>query len=322
MRKSVICILVLLFVLSFFSFWDGLGTAYASGLSYHVRPGDTFWLLSQRFDVSTVQIKSASNYWQDNLMVGQRLVIPVSGGNTAGGKTIYTVQRGDSLWAISNRYGTNVNTLMSLNNLSSSVINIGDILVISQSNQTPDDTSYTQHTVRSGDTLWRLSQQYGTTVNAIMSLNNLQSSYLRIGQVLKIPGTSTPSDPSPSNPRVSLSASEMRTLAQMIEAEAGGEPVLGQVAVGAVIINRIKSPQFPNTLHGVLYEHRQFESILNGWFYQVTGDRSLDAARRAVSGEDPSKGSLYFFNPAGVPSNSWMWTREILVEIGGHVFGI
>ena len=113
----------------------------------------------------------------------------------------------------------------------------------------------------------------------------------------------------------------MRLLARIIEAEAGGESILGQVAVGAVVMNRVRSPQFPNTLSGVLYQSLAFESVSNGYFHKVTGTRYMEVARRAMAGEDPTRGALFFYNPVGVTSQ-WILSRKVLCVIGNHRFAI
>ncbi len=108
---------------------------------------------------------------------------PGSGSGTGSGIVEYTVKPGDSLWQIARRYGTTVNAIKSLNGLTSDLLNIGQVLKIPTSQTSP----YTEYTVQSGDTLWLLAKRYGTTVDAIMSLNGLTSDALSIGQVLKIP---------------------------------------------------------------------------------------------------------------------------------------
>lgn len=110
--------------------------------------------------------------------------VPSPGPTPAPGTVNYTVQAGDSLWLIANRFGTTVDTLMRLNGLTTDLLRIGQVLKI-PSSQTP---SYTEYTVRPGDSLWRIANRYGTTVDAIMRLNGLTTDLLSIGQVLRIPG--------------------------------------------------------------------------------------------------------------------------------------
>lgn len=111
-------------------------------------------------------------------------------------------------------------------------------------------------------------------------------------------------------------------LARVIRAEAEAEPYTGQVAVGAVILNRIQDPDFPNTLAGVIYEPRAFESVSNGMVNRPPTESARKAANAALSGWDPSGGALFFFNPAKVGAKSYVWTRKIIQRIGKHAFAI
>jgi len=109
-------------------------------------------------------------------------------------------------------------------------------------------------------------------------------------------------------------------LARVVAAEATGEPFAGQVAVAAVILNRVRHPQFPNTLSGVIYQPHAFESVSNGLIWRRTPSaEAYRAAEQALNGWDPSWGALYFWNPSK-PVSPWVWTRQIIVRIGNHVF--
>jgi len=115
---------------------------------------------------------------------------------------------------------------------------------------------------------------------------------------------------------------DVELLARVIRAEAEAEPYTGQVAVGAVILNRVQDPDFPNTLAGVIYEPRAFESVSNGMVNRPPTESARKAANAALSGWDPSGGALFFFNPAKVGAKSYVWTRKIIQRIGKHVFAI
>lgn len=108
-------------------------------------------------------------------------------------------------------------------------------------------------------------------------------------------------------------------LARLISAEARGEPYVGQVAVGAVVINRIDHPSFPNSLSGVIYQSGAFSCLDDGQFNQPISDSAFRAAREALNGSDPSGGAIYYFNPATATS-SWIWSRPLLTVIGNHRF--
>ncbi len=108
-------------------------------------------------------------------------------------------------------------------------------------------------------------------------------------------------------------------LARVVNGEAANEPYLGKVAVAAVILNRVESDQFPNTLAGVIYQPNAFESITNGVANAAPSDESVRAAQDAMNGWDPTQGALFFWNPAK-PVSKWIWSRPIVTQIGAHVF--
>lgn len=108
-------------------------------------------------------------------------------------------------------------------------------------------------------------------------------------------------------------------LARLISAEARGEPYQGQVAVGAVVLNRIDHPSFPNTLSGVIYQRGAFTCLSDGQFDQPIADSAYQAARDALNGADPTGGAIYYFNPATATSK-WIWSRPVLLIIGKHRF--
>ena len=108
-------------------------------------------------------------------------------------------------------------------------------------------------------------------------------------------------------------------LARVISAEARGEPYSGQVAVGAVILNRVEHPSFPNTIAGVVYQPGAFTCMVDGQIDQPVAESSVRAARDALNGADPSGGAIYYFNPATATS-AWIWSRPLIKTIGKHRF--
>ena len=108
-------------------------------------------------------------------------------------------------------------------------------------------------------------------------------------------------------------------LARAISGEARGEPYEGQVAVGAVILNRVNSSKFPNTLAGVIYQSGAFDSVKDGQINMEPTSAALKAAQDALSGWDPTGGCIYFFNPS-TSTSKWIWSRPIVRTIGKHCF--
>ena len=112
-------------------------------------------------------------------------------------------------------------------------------------------------------------------------------------------------------------------LARLINCEARGERYIGQVAVGAVILNRVKSPKFPNTIAGVIYQNNQFSSVKDGQFDVAIeeGSTVYKAAQEAMNGSDPTGGALYFYNPSKTKSK-WLFSLETTTTIGKHNFAL
>ena len=108
-------------------------------------------------------------------------------------------------------------------------------------------------------------------------------------------------------------------LARVISAEARGEPYEGQVAVGAVILNRVEHPSFPSTVAGVVYQPGAFSCMLDGQINQPVAESCVRAAQEALNGSDPSGGAIYYFNPSTATS-SWIWSRPLIKVIGKHRF--
>ena len=116
-----------------------------------------------------------------------------------------------------------------------------------------------------------------------------------------------------------FSSSDYDLLARIISAEARGEPYSGQVAVGAVILNRIEHPSFPDTLSGVVYQKGAFSCLNDGQFYEEVSDSAYRAALDAINGLDPSGGAIYYYNPKK-STNKWIFSRPIITVIGNHRF--
>ncbi len=220
----------------------------------------------------------------------------------------HTVVAGDTLWLLSQRYGTTVTAIQQANGISGHTIYPGQDLTIPPT-----------HRVVRGDTLWLLSQRYGTTVAAIQQANGISGYTIYPGQNLAVPQASSRAG----GVRVHLQSWEMDLLARLISAEAQGEPYSGQVAVGAVVLNRMQSSSFPNTLYGVIYEvsggYYQFCPVRVGSIHWPASASARSAARDAVQGWDPSNGALYFWNWRTV-TNAWLWARPHTVTIGNHRF--
>lgn len=129
-----------------------------------------------------------------------------------------------------------------------------------------------------------------------------------------LPSGSKPASSNTSNANVDL-------LARIIYGEARGEPYTGMVAVGAVVLNRVRDSRFPKTIAGVIYQAGAFDAVADGQINLTPSTQAYNAARDALNGWDPTYGCVYYWNPATATS-SWIWSRTIKLTIGKHVFGV
>ena len=148
--------------------------------TYIVQKGDSLWSIANKFNMTVSELKNLNNLTNNLLSIGQVLKIKDSSNN---GETTYTVQKGDSLWVIANKYDITTEELKSYNNLTSNLLSIGQVLKIPQGKTSTENI----YTVKKGDSLWTIANRYNTTVEKIKILNNLTSNLLSIGQQLKIP---------------------------------------------------------------------------------------------------------------------------------------
>ena len=151
----------------------------------------------------------------------------------------------------------------------------------------------------------KFQQKNGLTVDGIAGTKTLNAMGIM---------TSSSSGGSSSN-----NSSNVTLLAKAIYGEARGEPYAGQVAVGAVIMNRVKSSKFPNTISGVIYQSGAFDAVSDGQINLNPDSTAKKAAQDALNGWDPSYGAIYYFNPS-TATNKWIWSRPLTVKIGKHRF--
>jgi spore germination cell wall hydrolase CwlJ-like protein len=217
----------------------------------------------------------------------------------------YSVSPGDSLYKLGNLFNIPVSTIMTNNKLSSSTIYVDQKLNILSS----------CYTIKSGDTLYSISKKFQVPIANIQKINNISNDTIFAGQNIYLPaGLDTVSS--------AYSASDISLLSRLINAEAGGEPYEAQVAVGAVVMNRVKSADFPNSISGVINEqingYYQFTPVLNGYINNPASQSSINAAYAAINGNDPTNGALFYFDNS--TTNSWLWSLPISIEIDKMVF--
>lgn len=161
--------------------------------TYVVQRGDSLYSIAQKFNTTVDKLKELNNLTSNNLSIGQVLVISEEQGSSPSDDyIIYTVKRGDSLWNIARDFDTTVDAIIDLNNLGTTALSVGQTLKIPQKTE-----SSLTYTVKSGDSLWKIANSFGVTVDSIIQTNNLSSTTLSIGQQLIIPGASTTPEPTP-----------------------------------------------------------------------------------------------------------------------------
>lgn len=167
----------------------------------------------------------------------------------------------------------------------------------------------------SGDVDGVYGPQTTEAVKAFQRKNGLTPDGVAGPATLRALGMSTTGGDTPA----SSQQNSVDLLARVISAEARGEPYSGQVAVGAVILNRVEHPSFPNTIAGVVYQPRAFTCMDDGQFNEPVADSAYRAAREALGGADPSGGAIYYFNP-DTATSAWIWSRPLITVIGKHRF--
>lgn len=224
----------------------------------------------------------------------------------------YTVVKGDTLYKLGKLFNTTASSLIKDNDLNTTTINIGQVLNV------PCET----YTVHKNDTLYLISKKYDISLDSLRKANNIYTNYIYIGQILNIP--IKPDDTSITDNNISntYSAEDLDLLSRLITAEAQIESYDTKIAVGAVVLNRVKSSSFPNTISEVIYQnidgYYQFTPVLNGWINKPAGSDSIKAAKEVLNGVDPTNGALFFFESN--IDNTWLLSREVSTIIDNMTF--
>ncbi len=243
---------------------------------------------------------------------------------TFGIAQVHTVNKGDTIYKISQWYNVNQFALRYNNNLWTDIINIGQQLDIP-----------VQYTVRKWDNLYLVGKKFGADVGGIRGINQLNSDTIYPGQVLYIPykshnytawawgASAQDNNYTVSRGDAPISMSNFDLLARIITAESDSESYTTQVAVGATILNRVDSSLFPDSIPSVVYQvdqagKYQFEPVLNGWINNPASESGKMAARDALNGLDPTNGALYFFE-SWVP-NKFLQSRPVSTVMDAFTF--
>lgn len=298
--------------------WEGAAMAQ----TYYVRAGDSLYTIATRFGMSPGQLQASNGLQSNYIYPGQALNIPGGSSTSASSSSHYTVAPGDTVYLIAKKYGVSMDALRQANHLTGDQILPGQALTIPAAGSSGSGTS-NKYTVKSNDSLYLIAQRYGTTVDALKKANGLPGNSLTVGQVLVIPAGSG-SIPTSTSGCITLNTSDTELLARLVSAESSGEPFEGQVAVAASVLNRLRDPRYPKTIHDIIYQvvngvYYQYSPVLDGRINAPAVSSAYQAVALALNGWDPSLGALGFYNPAKT-SNTWVSSLPPTITIGDHVF--
>lgn len=195
-----------------------------------------------------------------------------------------------------------------MNKMKKFIITAGLMVSFSAFTMTNPSEAATIHKVQSGETYWKIAKGFGVPLNHLMEANHNTALYTGENMVI---------------PNASMSMADKDLMARLVHAEAVGEPYAGKVAVATVILNRVKSPDFPNSIREVIYQisngHYAFTPVQNGQINQPADDASKRAVNEAIALSENGTGSLFFYNPK-TSISSWILSRPVTVTIGNHRF--
>ncbi len=224
----------------------------------------------------------------------------------------YKIVTNDTLYTISRLFNTSVNKLMSDNKLSSANIYPGQVLNV------PAQI----YTVKQGDTLYLIAKSKGISLSSLQKANNKWNNLIVPGQKLLLPGVTSSAAAPAQDTVIRYTTAEVDLLARLITAEARGESYEAMVGVGAVVVNRVQSSEWPNSITAVINHvsggYQQFTPVKNGQINTPATSGAIRAAWAALYGKDPSKGAIFYFDDSS--TNQWLWSKPITARIDHMVF--
>ncbi len=258
------------------------------------------------------------------------LILSITISSTTASAADYTILKNDTLYKIGRLFDTPVKTIKSDNNLKTNTLYPGQVI----------DVKAKTYKVRKGDTLFLIAKKSNVNVASLRRANNKWNDKLKPGQKLILPASkstsktkkasvkastfSTKAKTYASNSKavISYTQKELDLLARLITAEATGQPYNAMVGVGAVVVNRVQSPDWPNTITKVINhvagDYYQFTPVKNGYINKPASQTAIKAAKAALNGSDPSKGAMFYFD--NTSTNAWLWSKPITARYGIMVF--
>lgn len=308
-QKKSIIIFTILSILLLTLVSTGLATPQFK-LYYQVQPGDALIKIARDFGTTVEKLKAANDLEDKFIEAGEEIIIPQKQNSSQKAKEDYDSNLLEDLYKDE------------FNNYKLDGSNERKVIIKISKDSTEDvDVSNLRtldYYIKSGDTLYELASEFNTSVAVIKKLNGLDDTdVIRVGDKITLPiNNLTPKQVISKT----ISQQELDLLARLISGEARGEPFVGQVAVGAVVLNRVLSDKFPDSIRDVIYQSGQFTCVSDGQINISPKWQAYRAAKSALTGKDPSRGALYFYNPKTAKTMWWLSTRRTLVKIGDHLF--
>lgn len=256
------------------------------------------------------------------------VVLSITLSSTSAFAADYTILKNDSLYKIGRLFDTPVSTIKSNNHMKSNNIHPGQVI----------DIKAKSYKVKKGDTLFKIAKKNKVTLASLRHANNKWNNSVKPGQKLLLPAKKaaaakaavktstlamkTSSVTASSEAVIPYTQKELDLLARLITAEATGQPYNAMVGVGSVVVNRVQSPEWPDTITKVINHvaggYYQFTPVKNGYIKKPASETAIKAAKAALKGSDPSYGAMFYFDDT--TTNEWLWSKPITARYGIMVF--
>lgn len=289
----------------------------AIAAEYTVKTNDTLWGISNKHHISVSDLKNWNGLKSNLIHPGQILKISEEKNEEV---VVHTIKKGEYLNSIANKYGVSVESILKINPsiTNRNLIRMGQNITILSSEEEklpllgidkPEESEVstsgiTIHTIKSGEYLSLISKRYNVELNTLLAFNPQikNANFVKVGDEVNVPNE------------------ELVMLSKIIYLEARGESFEGMVAVGNVVMNRVKGSSFPNTVEGVLYQKGQFTPVMNGKINSTTpNQQTAKAAVESYNGNNLVKDAIFFFAPTKT-NEEYINGRKVVVTIGNHTF--
>lgn len=293
MKKNIIKSILLTTSLTIGLSFSVSSEAYAA--TYKTVSGDSLYKISRLFNTTVGNLMDDNNLRNYNLSIGQELYVPCQ---------VYSVQKGDTLYLISKKFNIELTDLRRANNIYTNYIDIGQVLNIPKTfaAKTAAEPAAAQISAPPAVTVAEVSKPAVETVEAVPTT------------VEAVPETKVET--------VSYTAEDLDILSRLIMAEAQGQPYDAQVAVGAVVMNRVESNLWPNTVKDVVYHYiggyYQFTPVQTGWINNPANAQAVQAAKEALNGADPTNGAMFYYD--NTTTNQWILSKQVSYKSGAMIY--